>query len=100
MLRRFFTIVSLAFALLLAQQGAAWHALSHAHTAKQGDDKQTPMDKCGQCVAYAHIGTALASSPPFIAAANIAPVQIAPLPFAFTPTSQFYFLTRGPPRLV
>lgn len=100
MLRRFFTVVSLAFALLLAQQGAAWHALSHAHTASQNDDKQVPTEKCGQCIAYAHIGSALASTSPVIAAANIVPVQIAPVPFAFTPVAQFYFLSRGPPRLV
>lgn len=100
MLRRFLNIVSLAFALLLAQQGAAWHALSHAHTATQYDDKQVPVEKCGQCIAYAHMGSALASAPPIIAVANIAPVQVALPPFAFTPVAQFYFLSRGPPRLV
>lgn len=101
MLRRFLTALTLAFSLLIAQQGAVWHALSHAQTSTpEHQGKQVPADKCGQCIAYAHIGTALASSLPIVVADTIISAQVARLPHAFTPATQFHFLSRGPPRLV
>lgn len=101
MSRRILTALALAFALLIAQQGAVWHALSHiTSSASTHQDKQVPADKCGQCIAYSHIGTALASFPPILPAVAIAPAQVARAPHAFTPAAQFHFFSRGPPHLV
>lgn len=73
--------VLLALLLLLSQQMGAAHAVSHlAPDNYQGksQDQRLPNEKpCDQCVAFAHIGSAL-TNPPLVfftePAANAAPI--------------------------
>ena len=58
----------LALALLLGQQQATLHWLSHAIEATQDKATQTPAnDHCDECVALAGLGAAAASSAPLLA---------------------------------
>ena len=57
----------LAFALLFAQQGAAWHALSHlggspSHT--QHDQKLPQGEQCIKCAVFSQLGAACVSTTP------------------------------------
>ncbi|HEY4065669.1 MAG TPA: hypothetical protein VGM74_02130 [Burkholderiaceae bacterium] len=57
----------LALALLLGQQQATLHWLSHAIEATQDKASQTPAsDHCDECVALAGMGAAATSSAPII----------------------------------
>jgi uncharacterized membrane protein len=59
-LSRLFLPVSLAFALLFAQQVGAEHSLSHALEELSQKDKQAPHSRaCDKCDAYAQLGSAL-----------------------------------------
>lgn len=60
-LRRWLSLILLAAALVMGQQGAAVHALSHIGEALGSQqDKQAPHNgACDQCVAYADLGSAL-----------------------------------------
>jgi len=65
--RRLFFHALLAMLLLLAQQGAALHALSHLTEivpAHSGQDKNLPHSPvCDKCIAYAEIGGGVHSAP-------------------------------------
>ncbi len=65
--RRLFFHALLALLLLLAQQGAALHALSHLTEtvpAHAGQEKSLPHSPvCDKCVAYAEIGGGVHSAP-------------------------------------
>ncbi|MCR4303301.1 MAG: hypothetical protein NUV63_03605 [Gallionella sp.] len=59
------TRLLLVIALLFAQLGGLTHDISHAQAEKnrQDSDQSLPQDKhCDLCVAYAHIGSTIASS--------------------------------------
>lgn len=59
-LARLFLPVSLAFALLFAQQVGAVHTLRHELQDLSQKDKQAPhSDACEKCAAYAQLGSAL-----------------------------------------
>lgn len=69
MLNRIVCTAVLAFALLFAQQGAAWHALSHTggqagHS--QSDSKLPQGEQCTKCAAFSQLGSACVSSTPAI----------------------------------
>lgn len=59
-----FSRLLLIFALLFAQMGGLAHGISHGLSGKlQGSEQSLPHDKyCGQCAAYAQIGSAVGSS--------------------------------------
>lgn len=103
MLRRGLVHVLLAFALLLAQQGAAWHAVSHlaSDPASSQHDKKPlhSSDQCEKCIVFAQMGAAAASTP-----AQDLPQFKAVAPQADAPPayrSQFVLLyhSRAPPVL-
>lgn len=59
-LARLFLPVSLAFALLFAQQVGAVHTLSHEFEELSQKDKQAPhSNSCEKCASYAQMGSAL-----------------------------------------
>jgi hypothetical protein len=59
-LSRLFLPISLAFALLFAQQVGAEHTLSHVFEEQSQKDKQAPHSTaCEKCDAYAQLGSAL-----------------------------------------
>jgi hypothetical protein len=62
MLRSILLKSLLAFALLIAQEGAIAHSISHV-LAEQSQDQSLPHDKhCNLCAAYAQIGSAVGVS--------------------------------------
>lgn len=63
MSRRLLIALSLAFALLFVQQGAATHAITHV-LAEQSQDQSLPHNQpCELCMAFAQIGGAIGSNP-------------------------------------
>lgn len=102
---KFRLILNLCFALalLFAQQGAAWHALSHlaeSLPAHSGQDKNLPHSPaCDKCVVYAGIGSAAPSSPPPFAAQETTVILAAVLLLLFFPAPLHSYLSRAPPRL-
>ena len=98
MLNRVVSTVLLALALLLAQQGAVWHSLSHLRAAPSQQDKQLPhSETCAQCMAFAHIGAAAASTIPPFALPDPAPAQPLAVRVVFRATHNAYYLSRAPP---
>jgi hypothetical protein len=96
-----------AFALLLAQQGGAAHALSHlseqlpAHSRQQGQDKQLPHSPaCDKCVVYAGVGNAIGVSvvPPVPAEGVFARGAFSGA--AILAHAGSVYRSRAPPRLV
>jgi hypothetical protein len=93
----------LAVLLLVAQQGAFAHALSHIADLRAGEtQKHAPHPPaCEKCVEYAGVGGALASSSCFVIAAPPDGVAAAPQSFAsaagvFLPV----YRSRAPPLFV
>lgn len=90
----------LAFALLFAQQGAAWHALSHlggapSHT--QHDKKSQQGEQCIKCAVFSQLGAACTSTPlahDLLRFCSVPPLQVASPYFRLTP--QLY-QSRAPP---
>jgi hypothetical protein len=68
-------LVKLLFAfVLLSQQLGITHAISHlsAETSSSNYKKQLPSEtQCLQCLAFASVGSALASSPPTLSALTV-----------------------------
>ena len=64
LLARFPLMFALLFALLVVQTGSLAHGISHVLTEpSQGSEQSLPHDKyCGQCAAYAQIGSTVGSS--------------------------------------
>ena len=94
-----------ALVLLLAQQGAALHELSHAYYSAQqsgahlSDDPQQPdTDHCPVCRSFAQVGTSISSSSPSLdlppAARMRVPARVFSIIGAKAPTAR----SRGPPR--
>jgi len=93
----------LAFALLFAQQGAAWHALSHlsgspSHT--QHDQKLPQGEQCIKCAVFSQLGAACASTAPTI---DLLTFNGLPFEYAAAQYDQLRFQSyqsRAPPKLV
>ena len=103
MSKRTLYTVFLAFALLFAQQGAAWHALSHVGSAprhSQPDKKLPHGELCTKCAVFAQFGAACASTalvvdlPSF---SNAPPLRAAPQYYRLTLP---FYQSRAPPSLV
>ena len=101
MLRR--AVAALWFALLLVgQQGAAWHALSHATERLERRDDSAPVQSaCDQCFLGAQLSSALGTAVPELPAL---PARWAPEAFALhSPApadAPVYFRSRAPPPLL
>jgi len=102
----------LAFCLLLSQQAAVWHAVSHLesdgiHRATSSelvataDDQVATADFCLECLAFAQVATAASGMPvalPFSPAPAVA--VVAPMRGWQDPAVLPPFLARAPPTLV
>lgn len=102
MLKRVVSTVLLSLALLLAQQGAAWHMLSHLRTApvSSQQDKQLPHpETCAQCLAFAHMGAAASTTFPPFDLPSAAPAQPLAVHLVFRATHTPRYRSRAPPRL-
>jgi len=86
MLNRIVYTAVLAFALLFAQQGAAWHALSHAGGTpghSQPEHKLPHGEQCTKCAAFSQLGAACvsAATPLVLLSFNAVAPQSAASPF-------------------
>jgi len=101
MLKRVVSTVLLSLALLLAQQGAAWHMLSHLRTAAASQqDKQLPHpETCAQCLVFAHMGAAASTTFPPFDLPSAAPAQPLAVHLIFRATHTPRYRSRAPPRL-
>ena len=93
MLNRIVCPAVLAFALLFAQQGAAWHALSHASSTaghSQPEHKLPHGEQCTKCAAFSQLGAAFTATAPALVLATFNDVP--PLHAA----SQYYRLSHQP----
>ena len=94
--------ILVALSLLIAQQAAYTHALSHFdHRAPSTENKQLPHSKaCERCGLAAQLGTGLLShSAAFLSVATYACTTLH-LSRAFHPTAPRRFLSRAPPSLL
>jgi len=94
--------ILVALFLLIAQQAAYTHALSHFdHRAPSTEHKQLPHSKaCERCGLAAQLGTGLLSqSAAFLSVATYACTTFH-LSRAFHPTAPRRFLSRAPPSLL
>jgi hypothetical protein len=99
--RRPLLAIFLAFLLLLTQQMAFAHAISHlnGHTTSSGIAKQLPAEKaCHQCLAFAQIDTALKGEAPLATPATAFSKNIQRVP-AQRPATETVcvFQSRAPP---
>lgn len=93
----------LAFALLFAQQGAAWHVLSHlggspSHT--QHDKKLPQGEQCIKCAVFSQLGAACTSAAPII---DLLTFNALPPVHSAVQYDQLHFQSyqsRAPPQLV
>jgi hypothetical protein len=92
---------ALAVALLLGQQQATLHWLSHAIEATQAKAAQTPAsDHCDECLALAGLGAAATSSAAFLVPSTAQHALVAPAPIAdATLAPRRGFQSRAPPIL-
>jgi hypothetical protein len=97
MLNRIVSTVLLALALLLAQQGAVWHSLSHLRAPSQQDKQLPHSDTCAQCLAFAHIGAAVSSTVPPFVLPDPAPAQPLAVRLVFRARHTPQYLSRAPP---
>lgn len=102
MLKRSLYTLFVAFALLIAQQGAAWHALSHTRgepvSSGQQDKKLPHADQCEQCIVFSQMGAALSATAPQIdppARFSLLLQHEAPL---FRALERQFYQSRAPPR--
>lgn len=93
----------LPFLMLLAQQGAYLHELSHYRPATEQDSKRKEQlaDKvCETCLAYSHLGAVARPAdfaPPLLALAHSRPTAI---PWSARPGTAPNARSRGPPALL
>ena len=102
MLNRVVSTVLLSLALLLAQQGAAWHMLSHlrAAPAPSQQGKQLPHpETCAQCLVFAHMGAAASTTFPPFALPTAAPAQPLAVHVVSRATHVSRYRSRAPPVL-
>lgn len=101
---RLLPFLILAFALLLSQQGAAVHALSHlgeSLPSHSQQNKQLPHSPaCDKCVLYADVGAALAANALAIPATSAQISHLAiPAPVVQSQLIRRYH-ARAPPALI
>lgn len=102
----------LAFGLLISQQTALLHAISHLdltgdpraarnNTVASADDQAATADFCLECLAFAQIAT-VASGTPVVVAFSPAPAiaVVTPMQGSQDPAVLPPFLARGPPTLL
>jgi len=96
------TRLMLAVLLVIAQQAAYWHSLSHLdRKAPIGHSKQLPQSKaCGQCGLSSQLGTGLLSCLQFSVSAWRTPRAEAHHSSLFTPSAPRRFRSRAPPILL
>ena len=102
MFKRALSSMVLAFVLLVAQQGAVWHALSHYHAdlASSEPDKPLPhSEQCAKCVVYAKTGAAAAATPLVFLATPLATVCITYIGVGRKPAPDCPYQSQAPPRL-
>lgn len=96
----------LACLLLVAQHGAAVHALSHLYTdaaAQPQQDPQAPdldLHTCDKCTGYAGLSAALHADPLLFHGRAVNLVQISPTQFVVPSRTFQPYYSRGPPQLV
>ena len=102
MFKRTFSSLLFAFALLVAQQGGAWHALSHyrADLASSESDKSLPHSgQCAQCVAYAQTGAAAAATPFIFLTPSLSTERITHIGANVLAASDCPYQSQAPPHL-
>lgn len=101
-MRRVFLSLAVVALLLLSQQGALWHELSHlaelSAPQSSGDHHPPGQDACVTCLAFASIGGAAAQSVPAIALPPATLSIAAAAPPAFVDAEPPTQRSRGPPR--
>ena len=103
MLNRTVYIVALAFALLFAQQGAAWHALSHLNSVpghSQPDQKLPQGEPCAKCAVFSQLGAACPAAAPQIDLATFHGVLPLHAATQFDLLSPQPYQSRAPPHFV
>ena len=101
--KRFFSHFLLALLLLLAQQGAAVHALSHlaesvpAHSQQDKNPPHSPA--CDKCIAYAEVGGGVHSAPLFFHGELALTAQQFVVDYDFSSRTFRAYSSRAPPRL-
>jgi len=94
-----FSRLLLIFALLFAQMGSLGHGISHVLADNSpGSEQSLPHDKyCGQCEAYAQIGSAVGSSTiKFASSENFETLHFNK-PDSYTSNTFVAFAARAPP---
>jgi hypothetical protein len=88
--------------LLVAQQAAYAHTLSHTdHRSPAGQDKPLPHTKiCGQCALSAQLGNGLVGNPTILLSGPAAACTVAGRPQIVYLTAPRRFLSRAPPTLL
>lgn len=87
----------LVMLFLLAQAGAQLHGYTHAHDQLSGAGGAA----CEQCLAYAPMGAAAASSPPNLHVFSMPPGRLeAVIPAAIRARFQSGYRSRAPPPLI
>ena len=93
----------LAFALLFAQQGAAWHALSHVGGAPEHthSEKKLPQgEQCTKCAVFSQLGAACTATVPSVDLLSLSSVLHAATVAQHQHSSLSAYQSRAPPRLV
>lgn len=98
---KFFLHVCVIALLLVLQQGAAVHALSHLPGNTQQDDgAPAGSEACAKCLGYAQVGSALHSDAAIVSTVFVTVfLTIVPALLVLAKTHPAY-LTRAPPLLV
>ena len=103
MLKRSLYSLFVAFALLIAQQGAAWHALSHVRgemvSSGQHDKKLPNSEQCEKCAVFSQLGAALAATAPQITLAAFSDVLLGKEAPLFRVFERQPYQPRAPPVL-
>lgn len=100
MLQRAILAVTFAFLLVLGQQGAAVHAISHLAEAESQQQDQAPHSPaCDECVVYAGLASGMASAEFHFAAPPQAFVPYPQLRVVSTCAARSPYAARAPPLL-
>jgi hypothetical protein len=96
---RILLIFALLFSLLVVQAGSVTHGISHILEEKsQGSDQSLPHDNyCGQCAAYAQIGSAIGSHGISLASSENFETLHVNHPCSYTSSPFIAFAARAPP---
>lgn len=102
--RRLSLWLLLSLLLVIAQQGAVAHEISHYVdylNQSQQNDKQSPADKlCEKCLAFAQIAGAVHAEPPVLALPALTYDYTPVAPVAVIAAEAPAYRSRGPPLLL